>query len=507
MAVFPWSKTVLAVYWEYEYTADNLLQKAYYKGEIKAEYSYDADGKRIVSDTEEGKRYFVFNYSGKVIYEESIGSDGENKVTSYVYALSKQMARVEGVIGGEGEVIYYHHDNLGSTRLMTNSAGKVVFDQDYLPFGGDLAVVGDLEPVNDVGEGYKYTGQRQEVSIGLYYYGARFYDPDLGRFITEDSYAGEIVNPQGQNIYVYVMNNPMKYVDPSGHKWEFNADSWEWMATEETDKLWQLVDEAKFNSWQEAAEYAGIKDWYDDEGNRIRGKNRSLVGMGIKAPLDIYKAEYAGFDGTVIQAGYKDNSMSVVWNLSDVTVENIRTNDAFSTSLFSYISDSQQTGFSLPNLGLNVSTLYGAFPKHYSDFLTDEAHREELYNSLLGDTKLEFTNFVFGTYTRVENKYWRGESVNYGLLGKKIKIGKLAIGGIGKGNLIQHTSYEQKYGLGRINLIPGQEMLYKRKSEFERIIGVANHSGWGTSGLDWEKYKNILELEAEKNYRQLWGMN
>ncbi|QTL97143.1 hypothetical protein GM661_03710 [Iocasia frigidifontis] len=42
-----------------------------------------------------------------------------NQLTSYVYALSKQMARVEGVIGGEGEVIYYHHDNLGSTRLMT----------------------------------------------------------------------------------------------------------------------------------------------------------------------------------------------------------------------------------------------------------------------------------------------------------------------------------------------------------------------------------------------------
>ncbi|QTL97138.1 hypothetical protein GM661_03685 [Iocasia frigidifontis] len=204
-------------YWEYEYTADNRLKAVYYKGELKVEYSYDADGKRIVSDTEEGITHFVFNYSGKVIYEESIGSDGENKVTSYVYALSKQLARVEGVIGGEGEVIYYHYDNLGSTRLMTDEDGEVVFDQDYLPFGGDLAVVGDLEPQNDVGESYKYTGQRQEVSIGFYYYGARFYDPGIGRFISEDSYAGELVNPQGQNIYVYVMNNPMKYVDPTGH--------------------------------------------------------------------------------------------------------------------------------------------------------------------------------------------------------------------------------------------------------------------------------------------------
>ena len=50
---------------------------------------------------------------------------------------------------------------------MTDESGEVVFDQDCLPFGGDLAVVGDLEPLNDVDEGYKYTGQKEEVSTGL----------------------------------------------------------------------------------------------------------------------------------------------------------------------------------------------------------------------------------------------------------------------------------------------------------------------------------------------------
>lgn len=171
---------------------------------------------RIISDTEEGKTYFVFNYQGKAIFEENLSSSKTQQI-SLIYALNRQIARVEGVIGGDGEIIYYHHDNLGSTRLMTDESGEVVFDQDYLPFGGDLAVVGELEPVNEVNEGYKYTGQREEAVIGLYYYGARFYDPELGRFITEDTYIGVLTDPQSQNLYIYVMNNPMKYVDPSGN--------------------------------------------------------------------------------------------------------------------------------------------------------------------------------------------------------------------------------------------------------------------------------------------------
>ena len=175
---------------------------------------------RIISDTEEGKTYFVFNYQGKAIFEENVSSSKTQQI-SLIYALNRQIARVEGIIGGDGEIIYYHHDNLGSTRLVTYESGEVVFDQDYLPFGGDLAVVGELEPVNEVNEGYKYTGQREEAVIGLYYYGARFYDPELGRFITEDTYIGVLTDPQSQNLYIYVMNNPMKYVDPTGMYVEF----------------------------------------------------------------------------------------------------------------------------------------------------------------------------------------------------------------------------------------------------------------------------------------------
>ncbi|TDX53268.1 RHS repeat-associated core domain-containing protein [Orenia marismortui] len=101
---------------------------------------------------------------------------------------------------------------------MTDTSAKVVMDQDYLPFGGDLARPNQIEVQNDSEERYKYTGQKQVVSIGLYYYGARYYDSGIGRFTREDSYRGELDDPQSQNVYIYVMNNPLVYIDPDGHK-------------------------------------------------------------------------------------------------------------------------------------------------------------------------------------------------------------------------------------------------------------------------------------------------
>ena len=65
-------------------------------------------------------------------------------------------------------------------------------------------------------EKYTFTGQFIEADIGLYYFGARWYDSSLGRFISEDPIKGSMTSSQSQNPYVYCMNNPLRYVDPSG---------------------------------------------------------------------------------------------------------------------------------------------------------------------------------------------------------------------------------------------------------------------------------------------------
>ena len=182
--------------------------------------------------------------------EESINSNSDNpsatNYTSYIHAIGKTFAKVDGILDPTlitaEKTAYFHHDNLGSTRLMTDGDCKIVMDQDYMPFGGDLPEVGQTEVLDKEADGYKYTGQKQVASTGLYYYGARYYDPSIGRFISEDSYSGEIANPQTQNLYIYVVNNPLRYVDPTGHKYvEHDGGGYSWTPPE-TDPGKKLID-------------------------------------------------------------------------------------------------------------------------------------------------------------------------------------------------------------------------------------------------------------------------
>lgn len=90
---------------------------------------------------------------------------------------------------------------------MTDESGNVTTDVEYKPFG---------EPVTLQEERYLYTGKERDISTGLYYYGARYYDPETGRFMTRDPVSGKTHSPQSLNHYSYCLNNPLKYIDPAG---------------------------------------------------------------------------------------------------------------------------------------------------------------------------------------------------------------------------------------------------------------------------------------------------
>jgi RHS repeat-associated protein len=112
-----------------------------------------------------------------------------------------------------GQLVFYHTDHLGSTTAITDATGKVLQLLEYDPWG---------QVVKDIGDNYahyRYTGQEYDPEIGLYNYKARLYAPAIGRFISPDSVVPEPGNPQSLNRYAYVMNNPMRYVDPSGNSW------------------------------------------------------------------------------------------------------------------------------------------------------------------------------------------------------------------------------------------------------------------------------------------------
>jgi len=111
----------------------------------------------------------------------------------------------------DGALYWLMTDHLGSTAATVTETGMLASELRYKAFGETRYAAGE------VASSFRYTGQREESDIGLYYYRARWYDPALGRFTSADSTVPQVNNPQSLNRYAYVINNPLRYIDPSGH--------------------------------------------------------------------------------------------------------------------------------------------------------------------------------------------------------------------------------------------------------------------------------------------------
>jgi len=164
-------------------------------------YKYDAMGKRVAKTVNGVTTKYL--YDGNNLVAEI---DGSNNVTAwYVHAgLDRPLARVDA---SDGSVLYYHQDLLGSVIALTNSSGVVVTQYNYSPFG-HTEVIGI-----DIDQPFRFTGREYDSETGLYYYRARYYSPDMKRFISEDPLrfaAGDV------NWYAYVGSNPVNFTDPLG---------------------------------------------------------------------------------------------------------------------------------------------------------------------------------------------------------------------------------------------------------------------------------------------------
>ena len=117
----------------------------------------------------------------------------------------------DGLVGEDrydGNIYYYHQDHLGSTSVITNQSGNKVEETNYDPYG---------EVTEGGNSRYLYTGKELDKETNFEYYGARYYYPGGPFFVMPDSVIQDVYNPQSLNRYSYVLNNPYKYVDPSGN--------------------------------------------------------------------------------------------------------------------------------------------------------------------------------------------------------------------------------------------------------------------------------------------------
>jgi RHS repeat-associated protein len=134
----------------------------------------------------------------------------------------------------DGAVTFLLADHLGSTSVTTDSTGVLVSSMLYTAFGETRTSTGMTA------SDYRYTGQREESEIGLYYYNARFYDAYLNRFLSPDTIIPDQYNPIDWDRYSYARNNPIRYSDPSGH------DIWDTVGQFSTGFVFEF---AKVNAW------------------------------------------------------------------------------------------------------------------------------------------------------------------------------------------------------------------------------------------------------------------
>ena len=175
-------------------------------------FAYDGQGRRIAKDGIS----FTYDSNGNLI-KQSNGLE-------YIYDHSG----VFGVTYG-GETYVYRKDAQGNVIALMNASGAVVARYLYDAWGTCVVVNNDgaeIADANHIGNlnPFRYRGYYYDVETKLYYLKTRYYDPEVGRFMTIDGI--EYLDPEtinGLNLYAYCGNNPVMNVDPNGNKW------WRWL--------------------------------------------------------------------------------------------------------------------------------------------------------------------------------------------------------------------------------------------------------------------------------------
>lgn len=191
------------------------------EGSTTVAYVYDAEQQRLKQTTGSSVvRYLNDPASG---IGSEYHSDGGGTWHDYLFAEGRRVGLRVKPAGVPASWQAYVPDHLGSVAVVTDGAGAVLQRLAYDAWGlrrnpnGTDDTGGSLGAPTSRG----YTDHEHLPVVGLINMNARLYDPELGRFLSADSYIPELFDSQALNRYSYVYNNPLRYTDPSGHAgWE-----------------------------------------------------------------------------------------------------------------------------------------------------------------------------------------------------------------------------------------------------------------------------------------------
>jgi RHS repeat-associated protein len=273
--------TQVEMEWNYQYDYANRLMKVtrafLVKGKViftreVASYTYDALGRRISKTTSNFSHLTShFYYDGtRVIEEYRLDKRNREELSAqYVYGNGIDevliMTRYKSGCGRDKDKAYYYHENaLGSIYAVTNDKGKVVERYEYTVYG-EVTITGPAgkgkRNHSTIGNRFMFTGREYDSETGLHYYRARYYSPEMGRFLQRDP----IGYSDGMNLYEYVHSNPLKYYDPFGaatkqpmgkvgrwqrelqEEWDDPSRSWVWTLMKiEGYSIWNVVSFGAF---------------------------------------------------------------------------------------------------------------------------------------------------------------------------------------------------------------------------------------------------------------------
>ena len=199
----------------------------------------------------------IYLYDGPNLTEEMDG--GGNVLARYTF--SRKIDQPLSVLRS-GVTSYYEQDGIGSVSALSNSTGALASTYSYDSFGNLTASVGNIT------NPFRYTGREFDSETGIYFYRARYYDPAPGRFMGEDLARFD----QGGNFYVYVSNNPLVFIDPTGLA--------KCCPSSNADQIQKDIDNARRRLW--ALENTGTAVLPTDTGASVAAMTGCLSGGVVK---------------------------------------------------------------------------------------------------------------------------------------------------------------------------------------------------------------------------------
>jgi RHS repeat-associated protein len=199
------SKTVAGVTTDYKYDIRDKLVEVDQGASILGRSQYDCEGRRSKKVGDGAVTQYVYDQTSTLVEYDETGS----RVAKYDYGSD----RLISLFRRDEPRRFYSFDGLRSVTNLTDDGGSAVAIY-HLDAWGNYRFQTELNASNNR---FGFTGYLWDQAPGLYFAKARFFDPQIGRFLTQDSLLGSVDSPPSLHRYFYANDNPTRFVDPTGH--------------------------------------------------------------------------------------------------------------------------------------------------------------------------------------------------------------------------------------------------------------------------------------------------